>query len=136
MNPKILIIDDDEMLSEELAEILTEEGYSVKKAFDGREGLQMIRKGRYDLILLDIKMPHRNGFEVLKEVKRSKKAPKVLVLSANPLIDNLLGEATDIPQDDPQNILELADDMMNKPYDVEALLDKIRDLAGEPRLEK
>lgn len=83
MSPKILIIDDDEMLCEELAEILMGNGYDVKTALDGQKGLDAIREAPYDLVLLDIKMPQLNGLEALKEIKESKTAPKVMILSAN-----------------------------------------------------
>jgi DNA-binding response OmpR family regulator len=133
MSPKILIIDDDEMLCEELAEILTGKGYDVKTAFDGQKGLDAIREAPYDLVLLDIKMPQLNGLEALKEIKESKTAPKVMILSANHSVNVFLGETVDIPHDYPQQILELADGVMNKPYDVEILLARIRGLLSAPR---
>jgi two-component system NtrC family response regulator len=133
MSPKILIIDDDEMLCEELAEILMGNGYDVKTALDGQKGLDAIREAPYDLVLLDIKMPQLNGLEALKEIKESKTAPKVMILSANHSVNVFLGETVDIPHDYPQQILELADGVMNKPYDVEILLTRIRGLLSAPR---
>lgn len=134
MKRKILIVDDDEMLCEELAEILTGEDYSVDTAFDGQKGLAAARKARYDLILLDIKMPRMNGFEFLQELKRGATTSKVLVLSANHSVNAFLGDTVDIPEDYSQKILALAEGVMNKPYDVEVLLSRIRTLLAEPRV--
>lgn len=133
MSRKILIIDDDEMLCEELAEILAGIGYKVKTVFDGREGLAAIRGSHYDLILLDLKMPRMNGIEVLKEIKQGAHAPKVIVLSANHSVNVFLGESVDMPHDYPERILQLADGVMNKPYDVDVLLSRIRGLLKTPR---
>jgi DNA-binding response OmpR family regulator len=133
MSPKILIIDDDEMLCEELAEILAENGYDVETVFDGREGLNAIQKIPYDVVLLDIKMPRMNGLEAFKEIKEGKAAPKVIILSANHSVNIFLGETLDMPQDQSQQILGLADGVMNKPYDVEILLARIRGFLSEPR---
>lgn len=132
MSPKILIIDDDQMLCEELAEILAGNGYDVKTAFDGQRGLEAVRESHCDLVLLDIKMPRMNGLEAFQEIKKIKRAPKVMILSANHSVNVFFGEAVDVPQDYPRHIFELADGVMNKPYDVEVLLARIRDLLNLP----
>lgn len=128
MNSKILIVDDDDLLCEELAEILDGAGYEVATAADGRKGLHAITHAPYDLVLLDLKMPHMDGIEALQQIKKNKTAPKVIVLSANHSVHAFLGEAVETPYDYPERTLGLADGVMNKPYDVESLLDKIRDL--------
>lgn len=76
----ILIIDDEITLQKPLKEILSQEGFFVESAFDGEEGIKMAKKLSPDLILLDIIMPKKNGFEVFKNISKINKAP-VLILS-------------------------------------------------------
>jgi len=68
---KILIIDDDEQIVESLIEALQEEGLTFDSAFSGNEAVEKIREGQFDLVLLDLVLPERNGIEILKEVKAS-----------------------------------------------------------------
>ena len=66
---KIVLIEDDEILSKVIYEELKAVGFSVLQAFDGEDGLKMIKSEKPDLVLLDIMLPKKNGFEVLKEIK-------------------------------------------------------------------
>lgn len=68
---KILLIEDDFLLLEMYAITLSGEGYEVYKAADGRQGLDLIRKEKPDLILLDLSMPSVSGFQVLTDLKDS-----------------------------------------------------------------
>lgn len=68
---KILIIEDDEILSKVVAEELKESQFEVVQAFDGQSGFDMVKSEKPDLVLLDIMMPKMNGFEVLEEIKNS-----------------------------------------------------------------
>jgi CheY-like chemotaxis protein len=84
---RILVIDDDEDIREALRDVLTEDGYRVDLAENGREALAfMRRRGRPDLVLLDLMMPVMNGWEFLHEKSRDDdlNAVPVLVVSANP----------------------------------------------------
>lgn len=65
----ILIIEDDQFISEMYAKLLVKAGYDVVYALNGREGLEKAKKRHYDLILLDIMMPELTGIEVLKELR-------------------------------------------------------------------
>jgi len=67
---KILFIEDEPNLQKTLGEILHQEGYEVKPAFDGQEGLELAKSEKPDLILLDLILPKIDGFTVLKEVKK------------------------------------------------------------------
>lgn len=67
----ILCIDDEAELREEIAEGLEEAGYTVVHANDGIEGLAMIREHDPDLVLSDISMPHKDGFQLLKEIRET-----------------------------------------------------------------
>ena len=78
---KILIVDDEEMIREVLREYAEFEGYEVFEAEDGMEAVRLCRDNDYDLILMDIMMPHLDGFSAVKEIKKSKDIP-VIMLSA------------------------------------------------------
>ena len=78
---KILIAEDDQFLSKVLGTILGDEGFAVEKAFNGEEAIQKIKKDGYKLILLDLIMPKKTGFEVLEEMKKAKIKTPVLVFS-------------------------------------------------------
>lgn len=71
---KILLVEDDQLLRDLYHELLTDEGFLVDQAADGETGLQRILQGGYNLILLDIMLPKRDGIAILKEVKDKKPA--------------------------------------------------------------
>lgn len=71
MNPaKILVVEDEQYLRELYIDILTAEGYSVDSAEDGNQGLEKMKLGGWDLVLLDIILPGIDGIEIMKQVKR------------------------------------------------------------------
>lgn len=69
--PKILVVEDDQFLREFYVELLNDEGYHVESASDGDLGLAAIKKGGFDLILLDIMLPKKDGLQILTEYKTS-----------------------------------------------------------------
>lgn len=72
-NQKILIIEDDKFLLELYEDLLATEGYIVETAMDGNEGLQKAQEGKYDLTLLDIMLPKKDGLSILRELDNSQK---------------------------------------------------------------
>ncbi len=74
----ILIIDDEELVCTGLSRILREKGYSVDFALDGLYALQMMRKKKYDVVLLDINLPGKSGIDLLPEIKLI--SPDVLII--------------------------------------------------------
>ena len=68
---KIVLIEDDEILAKVVYEELSEADFDVLQAFDGQEGLELARSKKPDLVLLDLILPKKNGFEVLEELKKS-----------------------------------------------------------------
>jgi len=68
-NEKIVLVEDDKVLSDILHKELEEQGYSVEQAYDGHEGLDLITKIIPDLVILDILMPRKSGFQVLDVLK-------------------------------------------------------------------
>lgn len=87
----IVLIEDDEILSKVLNAELTDAGFGVFQAFDGEAGLELVRSKRPDLVLLDIILPKKQGFEVLEELKKSPDTQSISII-----ILTLLGEDEDI----------------------------------------
>jgi DNA-binding response OmpR family regulator len=83
MKEKILVIDDEMEIRDLLSEILQEEGFEVFEASDGVEGLELFHDIKPDLVITDIKMPRKDGFEVLKGVKDSKYDIDVIILTGH-----------------------------------------------------
>lgn len=80
MSKKILIIEDEEILSNLLDKKLKEMGYETSLAFDGEAGVKKIKEEKPDLVLLDIIMPKKGGFEVLEEMQKDDEMKKVPVI--------------------------------------------------------
>jgi CheY-like chemotaxis protein len=130
MKKMILITDDDAEMRDEISAILKDEGYEVRTAGDGRAALNLIKKHKFDLLLLDIKMPVMTGFEVLKELNVKKISIKTIVLTGSILASSLPDEK-DMSNVEKTKILKLADTVMNKPFDVVKLLEKIKRYTSE-----
>ncbi len=114
---KILLVEDEEMLSKIVAKGLEKLGYAVDKAFDGEEALYCYEVNEYDLIILDLNIPKIDGIEVLKTIRKEDLETKVLILSAKTKVsDKVLG--LDIG----------ANDYLTKPFDFEELHARIRNL--------
>ena len=80
MAKKILFVEDEPTLQKELNEIFQQEGFKILSAFDGEEGLKLAIKERPNLILLDLILPKKDGFEVLKELKADEKMKDIPVI--------------------------------------------------------
>ena len=78
---KILIVDDEEMIRAVLREYVEFEGNEAFEAADGMEAVKLCRENEYDLVLMDVMMPHLDGFSAVKEIKKTKDVP-VIMLSA------------------------------------------------------
>jgi len=78
----ILLIDDDESLRKIIAHHLTSDGYKVASACGGKEGLELYKRGEFDLVITDLKMPDMDGMEVLKEIKYLKNDAVVIMITA------------------------------------------------------
>lgn len=112
---KILVVEDDQFIADGLQLTLEREGHHVLLATEGTSGLHFAKTGAPDLIILDIMVPHLNGFEIITELRRVGDKVPVIVLSARTgLADRVRG-------------LDLgADDYMAKPFEIEELLARIR----------
>ncbi len=78
---KILIVEDDKSIAELQKDYLEMSGYRVTCAFDGDQGIQQIKEKEFDLIILDLMLPGKDGFTILKEISETKEVP-VLIVSA------------------------------------------------------
>lgn len=73
MKSKILLLEDDLNLNETVSDYFDENGFDIVSAYDGEEALSLIYENNFDLLLLDVNVPNKNGFEVLKEVRTKRK---------------------------------------------------------------
>ena len=77
---KILFVEDEPTLQKAVGEVLTQEGFEVLSALDGEKGLELIEQEKPDLILLDLILPKKDGFTVLKEMKENEKLKDIPVI--------------------------------------------------------
>src|SRR5260221_5819445 len=78
---RVLIVEDETLLTKALAHKVMDAGYSTRIAFDGNEALKILSQEPFDLILLDIMMPTKDGFAVLEELKNRKNTTPIIVTS-------------------------------------------------------
>ena len=132
--PRILLVDDEESVQKLLAYPLRKEGYEVVPARDGEEALERFGEGGFDLIVLDVMLPKRDGFDVCRRLRGRSAVPIIMLTAKSEEFDKVLG-------------LELgADDYITKPFSmrefrsrvkaalrrVELVRERQRDGAGEP----
>ena len=111
---KLLLIDDDRELCQLLNEYLTAEGFDVDMAHDGEYALNCIHARPYSAIVLDVMLPKRSGFDVLKEVRQHYTTPVLMLTAKGDTIDRVVG-------------LEIgADDYLPKPCDPRELVARLR----------
>ncbi len=111
---RILVVDDDRELGALLQEYLGGEGFQVSLCHDGLSGSGEALSGRQDLVVLDVMLPGRNGFDVLREIRKASSVPVVMLTAKGDEVDRVLG-------------LEMgADDYLPKPFSPRELLARIR----------
>lgn len=127
---KILIIEDDPALLSGLSESLSREQYSVTKAEEGQKGYVLASSGNFDIILLDIMLPLKDGFEICRDLRKEGiNTPIIMLTSKSGEIDKVVG-------------LEIgADDYITKPFSLKELLARIKALLrraqpAEPGMEE
>lgn len=112
---KILLVEDEENLALGLEYNLTEEGYIVTLARDGKEAMKFFDENEFDLIVLDIMLPYFNGFEIAKHVREKHPQMPILMLTARTMVEDRVKG------------LELgADDYLTKPFHLKELLLRIK----------
>ena len=103
---RILFIEDEKDVNGLLAQTLQDSGYETVSAFNGMDGLRMLQKEQYDMVLLDLILPYKSGDEVLRELRKDSDVP-VIVISAKDMVGTKI------------DLLTLgADDYVTKPFDL------------------
>ena len=114
MDTKLLIVDDDPNICDMLKLYFENEGYKIKTANDGVEGLNAFKVYNPDLVLLDIMMPKKDGWQVCREIREMSSKPIIMITAKGEVFDKVLG-------------LELgADDFVVKPFDMKELSARVK----------
>ncbi len=122
---KILIVDDDKEVRDNLEEILNDEGYSTQTAASARQALKQSGKDRFHVILLDYMMPERTGLDVLSELKRVNPKSKIIMITAFATIESAV-----------EAIKKGASEYISKPFKIDLLLVLIRQMLEELKFEQ
>ncbi|NCN70423.1 MAG: response regulator [Rhodoferax sp.] len=123
MSPTILVADDEPNIVISLEYLLKREGYTVVTARDGQQALDAMARELPDLVLLDVMMPKKTGFEVCQEIRSNEvmQAVKILMLTAK-------GRDTDVAK----GMALGADAYMTKPFATRELVQKVAEMLGRP----
>ncbi|SDZ24228.1 two-component system, OmpR family, response regulator VicR [Proteiniborus ethanoligenes] len=114
MDKKILVVDDEKPIADILSFNLKREGYDVIIAYDGQDAVNKALNENPDLILLDVMLPKKDGFQVLKEVRQKLQIPVLMLTAKEEEVDKILG-------------LELgADDYITKPFSMRELVARVK----------
>jgi two-component system OmpR family response regulator len=114
---KLLLVEDDRKIATAVKRGLEAEGFTVEVAFDGHDGLWMASEGAYDLVILDIMLPGRNGYQICADLRQAGNWTPILMLTAK---DGDLDEAEALDTG--------ADDYLTKPFSFPVLLARVRAL--------
>jgi DNA-binding response OmpR family regulator len=123
LRKKVLIVDDDPNLIKSLGFVLQREGYDFDTAMDGEEALAKVRELEPGVILLDIMMPLKNGYEVCEEVKNSPDWSDIHVVILS---------AKSQEADKKRGLAAGADEFITKPFSPQTIVAKVKQLLGEP----
>ncbi|WP_017294347.1 response regulator transcription factor [Geminocystis herdmanii] len=115
---KILIVEDDLRIAQNLAEFLGKKHYIIEIAYDGETGYDLAQMGNYDLIILDLTLPKMDGITICQKLRKNKCQSLILMLTAR---DTNLDQVTGLDAG--------ADDYIIKPFDLQLLLARIRALS-------
>jgi len=114
---KVLLVEDDRLLGESLTEYLQSEGFITDWVYDPREVMDLLEVSSYDVIVLDLMMPHIGGEELIKAIREKDKETPILVLTAKQRLE------------DKRTCFELgADDYLTKPFEMEELTLRLKAL--------
>ncbi|WP_430413204.1 response regulator transcription factor [Kordia sp.] len=114
-NKKILLVEDDPNFGTVLKDYLSMNDYDVVHAKNGMEGFEKFKKDNYDLCILDVMMPYKDGFTLAKEIREKNTEVPIIFLTAKALKEDVM-----------KGYKVGADDYLNKPFDSEVLLMKIK----------
>ena len=121
MSPSVLLVEDETNLADAVRLNLEREGFDVRMAKDGVEGLAEARRGTPDIVVLDVMLPDLNGLEVCRALRRESDVPILMLTALGEEVDKVVG-------------LELgADDYVTKPFSMRELLARVRAILRRPR---
>ena len=119
----ILVVDDDPDLVESVSMKLENAGYQVAKAYDGIEAMDKIKEERPDLVILDVMMPRKNGYELCDELKKSDEYKDLIVV----LLTAVADAVTSTKYTHMEGKSTLADDYIPKPIELDRLMEIVKD---------
>jgi DNA-binding response OmpR family regulator len=122
---RLLLVEDDERISDQLAATLRREGYNVDQASDGEEALELALVETYSAIILDIMLPGKDGWSVCAELRRSKRNAPILMLTARDSVEDRI-----------KGLEGGADDYLPKPFDIRELLARLKALLRRDKVHK
>ena len=111
---KLLVVDDELLIRNVIKEYALNEGYTVDESEDGNEAIEKFEENNYDLIIMDIMMPHKDGFSSAKEIKEIKNIPIIFLSARTEELDKLNGFSLG------------ADDYVTKPFSPKELMARIK----------
>lgn len=114
---RVLLVEDEKRMAQALCEILRQEKYDVDHCADGLEGLAAIEAGAYDLVMLDVMLPHKDGFSIAREARAKGIRTPILMLTAKSELDDTV-----------TGLNCGADDYLTKPFRTRELLARLRAL--------
>ncbi len=112
--PKILIVDDEKMIRNVVKEYAEFEGYETAEAENGMEAVEICRKENFDIIIMDIMMPRLDGYSAVKEIRKTKQTPVIMLSARGEEYDKLFGFEIGV------------DDYVVKPFSPKELLARIK----------
>ena len=119
---KILVVDDEKLLVKGIKFNLENEGYTVDACYDGESAVNMARTGEYDLIILDLMMPKKDGLEACQEIRGFSTVPIIMLTARSEDADMLMGFESG------------ADDYVTKPFNILALKARVRALLRREKI--
>lgn len=122
MTKSVLVVDDEPNISLSLQFLMTQAGYEVRVAADGEAALREVENNPPDLILLDVNMPKRNGFEVCETIRANPSWAGICILM-------LTAKGRDIERE--QGLALGADDYVTKPFSTQEIVAKVKELLGD-----
>jgi two-component system response regulator QseB len=114
---RLLLVEDDDMIAETVVDFMRRAGYAIDHAADGRSADLSLANGVYDLVLLDLGLPKRDGIEVLNTYRRGGGAAPVIIITARDAVDERI-----------RGLDAGADDYLMKPFDIDELAARVRAL--------
>ncbi len=117
---RILVVDDEEIVRVSCKRTLVPEGYEVDTAASGTEGLELFEKSKYDLVLIDLKMPGIDGIEMLVNIKRQRPEQNVMIMTGYDTIEHIV-----------ESISSGAAHYLEKPFTPDTLIERINEALGQ-----